>query len=349
MKINKLHISSEFRFESGESLPELDLVYHTSEREYRKGDKVLWICHALTGNSDPEDWWPQMVGDGLLFDSTRYFIVCVNMLCSPYGSSGPASIDPRTGKPYLMNFPQTTVRDIVNANILVRKFLGIDKIDLMVGPSIGGFQALEWVIMEPDVVKEVVFLATATKVTPFMTALNESQRMALLADQSFTAAESLEGGRKGLACARSIALISYRTFDGYNLTQSEEDDNCLFADRAASYQRYQGKKLVNRFDAYSYWYLTRTLDSQNVGRGRGGVVKALSEIKARCLVISIDSDMLFPPKHGKATVAALGNAEYRELSSLFGHDGFLIEKESLCHLLRPVVERALNDKQASEI
>ena len=225
MKINKLHISSEFRFESGESLPELDLVYHTSEREYRKGDKVLWICHALTGNSDPEDWWPQMVGDGLLFDSTRYFIVCVNMLCSPYGSSGPASIDPRTGKPYLMSFPQTTVRDIVNANILVRKFLGIDKIDLMVGPSIGGFQALEWVIMEPDVVKEVVFLATATKVTPFMTALNESQRMALLADQTFTAAESLEGGRKGLSCARSIALISYRTFDGYNLTQSEEDDN----------------------------------------------------------------------------------------------------------------------------
>ena len=305
MKINKLHISSEFRFECGDTLPELDLVYHTSEREYRKGDKVLWICHALTGNSDPEDWWPQMVGDGLLFDSSRYFIVCVNMLCSPYGSSGPASINPLTGKPYLMSFPQTTVRDIVNANILVRKFLGIEKIDLMVGPSIGGFQALEWVIMEPDVVKEVVFLATATKVTPFMTALNESQRMALLADHSFTAAESLDGGRKGLACARSIALISYRTFDGYNLTQSEEDDNCLFADRAASYQRYQGKKLVKRFDAYSYWYLTRTLDSQNVGRGRGGVVKALSGIKARCLVISIDSDMLFPPKHGKATVAAL--------------------------------------------
>ena len=349
MKINKLHISSEFRFECGDTLPELDLVYHTSEREYRKGDKVLWICHALTGNSDPEDWWPQMVGDGLLFDSSRYFIVCVNMLCSPYGSSGPASINPLTGKPYLMSFPQTTVRDIVNANILVRKFMGIEKIDLMVGPSIGGFQALEWVIMEPDVVKEVVFLATATKVTPFMTALNESQRMALLADHSFTAAESLDGGRKGLACARSIALISYRTFDGYNLTQSEEDDNCLFADRAASYQRYQGKKLVKRFDAYSYWYLTRTLDSQNVGRGRGGVVKALSGIKARCLVISIDSDMLFPPKHGKATVAALGNAEYRELSSLFGHDGFLIEKESLCPLLRPVVERALNDKTTNEI
>ena len=251
MKINKLHISSEFRFECGDTLPELDLVYHTSEREYRKGDKVLWICHALTGNSDPEDWWPQMVGDGLLFDSSRYFIVCVNMLCSPYGSSGPASINPLTGKPYLMSFPQTTVRDIVNANILVRKFLGIEKIDLMVGPSIGGFQALEWVIMEPDVVKEVVFLATATKVTPFMTALNESQRMALLADHSFTAAESLDGGKKGLACARSIALISYRTFDGYNLTQSEEDDNCLFADRAASYQRYQGKKLVKRFVAYS--------------------------------------------------------------------------------------------------
>ena len=209
MKLNRLHITEGFVFESGERLPELNLVYHTSDREYKKGDKVLWICHALTANSDPEEWWPQMVGNGRLFDPDIYFIVCVNILCSPYGSSGPASVNPDTGQPYLMTFPQTTVRDVVNANILVRKHLGIEKIDLMVGPSIGGFQALEWVIMEPDVVGEAVFLATATRVTPFMTALNESQRMALQADPTFTEAKSLNGGKKGLACARSIALIPY--------------------------------------------------------------------------------------------------------------------------------------------
>ncbi|HBH20592.1 MAG TPA: homoserine O-acetyltransferase [Rikenellaceae bacterium] len=342
MKFNKLHIKDGFVFESGERIPEMDLVYHTSDRDYKPGDKVLWICHALTANSNPEEWWAQMVGNGRLFDPDLYYIVCVNMLCSPYGSSGPASINPTTGKPYLMTFPQVTVRDIVNANILVRKHLGIDQIDLMVGPSIGGFQALEWVIMEPDVVKEAVFLATATRVTPFMTALNESQRMALLADPTFTEAKNLDGGKKGLSCARSIALISYRTFDGYNFTQSEDDEDCMFADKAASYQRYQGKKLSDRFDAYSYWYLTKTLDSMNVGRGRGGVDNALSTIKSSCHVISIDSDVLFPPKHGKATAVALGKARYHELSSLYGHDGFLIENEHLCHILRPVVDKALS-------
>lgn len=341
MRKHNLHISDGFTFESGERLRELDIVYHTSDREYRKGEKVLWICHALTGNSDPEEWWPQMVGNGRIFDPQTYYIVCVNMLCSPYGSSGPVSVNPDTGRPYFMTFPQTTIRDIVNANILVRKHLGIESIDLMMGPSVGGFQALEWVIMEADTVREVVFLATATRVTPYMTALNESQRLALLADPTFEAAESLDGGRKGLACARSIAMTTYRTFDGYNLTQYEEDGDCMFADRAASYQRYQGKKFVDRFDAYSYWYLTKALDSQNVGRGRGGVVKALSRIKAACHVISIDSDVLFPPKHGKATVVSLGNAQYHELSSLYGHDGFLIENEHLCHILRPILEKSM--------
>lgn len=338
MKYNKLIIDSEFKFEAGGTLDHLELVYHTSPRERRPDDKVVWICHALTGNSDPEDWWPQMVGDGKLFDPGKYFIVCVNMLCSPYGSTGPTSINPATGKPYMLDFPKTTIRDIVSANILVRKHLGIETIDLMVGPSIGGFQTLEWVIMEPEVVKKAVFLATATRVNPYMTAFNESQRLAILSDPTFLEQKDLDGGKAGLKCARSIALISYRTYDGYNITQEEKETDTLFADRAASYQRYQGDKLVNRFDAYSYWYLTYSLDSMNVGRGRGGVEAALARIKASCLMISIDSDVLFPPSHGKATVAALRWASYRELSSRFGHDGFLIENDQLSSILRPLIE-----------
>lgn len=339
MKSNRYIAEEPFVFESGGSLDRLELVYHTSDREYRPGDVVVWICHALTGNSDPEDWWPQMVGRGRLFDPDRFYIVCVNMLCSPYGSSSPVSEDPATGRPYLLNFPRTTVRDIVRACIMVRKHLGVESIDMLLGPSIGGFQALEWAIMEPEVIRDAVFLATSTRVTPYMTAFNESQRMALEADPTFLEAKDRDGGRTGLACARSIALISYRSFDGYNLTQAEPDDDTLFAGRACSYQRYQGKKMVDRFDAYCYWYLTYALDSQNVGRGRGGVESALSRIRASCLVVSIDSDALFPPRHGKAIAAAIPDAEYAELSSLFGHDGFLIENDRLTEILSPMLEK----------
>ena len=338
MKRHVLHHTGRFEFESRGYLDSMDLVYHTSDREYTPGEKVVWVCHALTGNSNPEDWWPTMVGKDLLFDPDKVYVVCVSMLCSPYGECGPATVNPATGKPYFLDFPKTTVRDIVAANILVRKHLGIEKIDLMLGPSIGGFQTLEWVIMEPDVVEQAVFLATAVRGTPYMTAFNESQRMALLADPTFMAAEDIHGGEAGLECARSIALISYRTFTGYNLTQAEPEDDTLFADRAASYQRYQGRKLVNRsFDAYSYWFLTYSLDSMNVGRGRGGVKKALEQIKSKCTVISITSDQLFPPEQLRETAEILSHAAYYEINSLFGHDGFLIENDQLTAILRPLI------------
>lgn len=343
MKRHVLHIDQRFDFECGGHLDSMDLVYHTSDREYTPGEKVVWVCHALTGNSNPEDWWPTMVGKGLLFDPDEVYVVCVSTLCSPYGLCGPFTINPATGKPYFLDFPRTTVRDIVNANILVRKFLGIEKIDLMLGPSIGGFQTLEWVIMEPDVVTEAVFLATAVRGTPYMTAFNESQRMAILADPTFMAQKDIHGGESGLKCARSIALISYRTFMGYNVTQAEPDDDTVFADRAASYQRYQGQKLVNRdFDAYSYWYLTYALDSMNIGRGRGGVPKATRTIKSNCTVISITTDQLFPPGQLRDTAETLSHAAYYEINSIYGHDGFLIENDQLAAILKPLLARISN-------
>lgn len=339
MRRHTISLKGRFRFEAGGSMDGIDICYHTSDREYRESDTVVWICHALTGNSNPEEWWPGMVGEGRLFDPEKYYIVCAGILCSPYGSSGPASIDPSTGKPYMFDFPLTSVRDMVSANILLRKHLGIGRIDMMLGPSIGGFQALEWAIMEPDVIRDAVFLATAVIVPPFLTAFNESQRMALEADPTFREAPNLDGGRAGLAAARSIALLSYRTYEGYNLTQAEPDADFLFASRACSYQQHQGRKLVDRFDAYSYWYLTWALDSMNVGRGRGGVDKAISSIRADCLFIAIDSDTLFPPEYARHCAALLRTAEYRTLGSRFGHDGFLIENEALCALLKPVLDK----------
>ena len=328
-----------FEFEAGGSIEGLKVVYHCSEKEWQKDDsrKVIWICHALTANSDAQDWWPELVGPGRLFNTDEYFVICANMLGSAYGSSGPASINPVTGTPYYFDFPKVTVRDIVRANDLVRRHLGIQKINLMVGGSIGGFQSVEWAIMEPELFEKAVFIACSARGTPWLTAWEESQRLALEADPSFRACESLKGGEAGLRCARSIALISYRSYEGYNATQQETDEDCMFADRAGSYQRYQGKKLADRFDAYSYYYLSDSVNSNNVGRGRGGVEKALGQIKADCTVIGIDSDCLFPVCEQKLIAAAVPGAKYHEITSKFGHDGFLLENDQLTEIIKPLL------------
>lgn len=337
-----------FEFEAGGTIEGLRVVFHTSAEPYRPGDdqrKVIWICHALTANSDAEDWWPEFTGPGKVLDTEKYFVVCANMLGSPYGSSGPSSSKDRDndglaeeGCPYYLDFPRITVRDIVRANILVRKHLGISHIDLMIGGSIGGFQALEWAIMEPDIIGRAVFIACNARVTPWMTAYNESQRMALEADPSFRECAGLDGGKAGLECARSIALISYRSYEGYNLTQPEPSEDTMFPERACSYQRYQGRKLSARFDAYSYWYLTWSVDSHNVGRGRGGVDAALASIKADCTVIGIDSDCLFPVAEQRYIAEHIPGAKFYEIFSRFGHDGFLLEYSQLAGIVEPLLE-----------
>ncbi len=328
-----------FELEAGGSITGLKVAYHTSEKPWQTGDsrKVIWLCHALTANSDAQDWWPELTGPGKLFDTDKYFVVCANMLGSPYGSSGPASENPSTGRPYLLDFPKITVRDIVRANSLVRKSLEIERIDLIVGGSIGGFQALEWSVMEPDVIGKAVFIALSAKTTPWLNAVNEAMRMALEADATFLASESLKGGAAGLQCARSIGMLLYRNYEGFNATQQESGNDTLFASRAASYQRYQGKKLSDRFDAYSYRYLCDCADSNNVGRGRGGVEAALGTVKASCTVIGIDSDRLFPVNEQQLIASCIPGAVYHEITSGFGHDGFLLENVQLEEIIRPLM------------
>lgn len=335
MKEHSLTLEN-FSFEAGGSLPQATVVYHTSPREYQKGDRVVWVTHALTANSDAEDWWPEMVGPGRFIDTDRDFVVCVNILGSAYGSAGPRTIDPHTGRPYFLSFPLTTIRDIVRTLEAVREHIGIPQVDLLVGSSIGGFQAVEWAATCPDVIRNAVFIATSARVTPWISAGMEAQRMALEADPSFRRQESLEGGADGLRCARAQGLISYRSYDGYCLTQAEPDDDCLFAGRAASYERYQGDKLVSRgFDAYSYRILTYEVDSHNVGRHRGGVAAALGRITAHTLVINITTDGLFPPEEGRKWAANIPDCKYECICSQFGHDGFLLETEQLTNLIAP--------------
>lgn len=326
-------IKNNFTFEAGGYISHLEIVYHTSPRPYTKSERVVWLCHALTANSDPRDWWPEMVGKECCVDPDKDFVVCVNIFGSAYGTTGPKSIT------HPLSFPKFTVRDTARLFTLVREHLGIEKVDLLIGSSIGGFHALEWAIMEGNVIQRAAFIATSPRVSPWLSAWMEVQRMALEADPTFRACEDLNGGCKGLETARAISLISYRSFDGYNLTQYETDDDCLFASRSASYERYQGEKLVRRgFDAYSYYYLLYCVDSQNVGRERGGVANALKLIKAKSIVIAITSDGLFPPCESKEWAQHIPNVQYYEIESRFGHDGFLLETNQITSILNSLMD-----------
>lgn len=339
MKILKYNLP--FKTETGVILPSLEIAYNTWGKINPEADNVIWVCHALTANSDVEAWWPGMVGKGLLFDPEKNFIICANVLGSCYGTTGPASVNPETGKPWLNSFPLITVRDLVNVHEILRSHLGIKRIHTIIGASIGGYQALEYSIMFPDLIQRLILLASGARQTPWALAFSESMRLAMEADQTFISGEP-DGGKKGLKAARSIALISYRTMIAYNRTQQEEDDEKLTSFKAASYQAYQGEKLVKRFNPYSYWCLTCLSDTHNIGRGRGGIITALKNIKAKVLCVGIKSDLLFPTDDQKFITENAGNAEYVEIDSFYGHDGFLIETEIVTEIVRRFWEKTLN-------
>ncbi len=330
--MKKLITDKPFVTESGDVIPDPVIAYDTYGTLNDEGDNVIWVCHALTANSDVEAWWPGMVGKGLLLDTSEYFIVCANILGSCYGTTGPADINPQTGKPWLKTFPAITIRDVVNAHEILRKHLGINGIHTVIGSSIGGFQALEYSVMYPDLIRHLVFIASSVRQTPWAIAFNESQRLAMEADASFRNGEP-EGGRRGMKAARTIALLSYRSSHAYNLTQKDEDDRTDHF-RASSYQEYQGDKLVSRFNPYSYYCITKLSDTHYIGRGRGGTEKALSRISANVLAIGISSDFLFPAADPKLLADIVEGAEYVEIDSLYGHDGFLIETELITSVVK---------------
>ena len=332
MKKSIFKYSGSFTLESGEKLDSPEICYHSSG-EYTPDKKVVWICHGLTANSNPAEWWSGLTGEGKLFDPAKYYVICVNIFGSCYGSTGPVSPDKQGNLP-LLNFPLITIRDMVNGQNLLRKELGIKKIDFITGASIGGFQALEWSIEYPDIVDNLFLIACNAKVSPWGTAFNEAQRMALMTDPTFKEQKDKNGGKNGLETARAIALISYRSYEGYDISQKEEDKDFIEAKRASSYQNYQGKKLSDRFDSYSYYTLTRSLDSHNVGRGRGGIETALAKIKAKTVIAGIETDTLFPTHEQKFLTNNIKNAEYHKIDSLYGHDGFLLEFEQTEQIIR---------------
>lgn len=331
-----------FRLESGAELPELQIAYHTFGTLNDKRDNVIWVCHALTANSDVADWWPNTVVDNGFLDPSRYFIVCANILGSHYGTTGPLTVDPRTGQPYYDRFPQMTVRDMVRVHQILADYLGIERVKLLIGSSLGGFQCMEWALMQPDFAEHVALIATTPVTKPWAAAFNESQRMAIQADSSY-GTDSPEAGMAGLAAARSIALLSYRGARAYDLTQAdngaETNPANPFDRRVLTYQQHQGDKLCRRFNAYSYYRLSRAVDSHDVGRGRGGIETALRSFKPKALIVAITSDILFPPSDHEPMARCIPNVEYHIIDSDFGHDGFLIEYKKLTELIKGFIEK----------
>lgn len=338
MSVQTLRHSSPFPLDCGEVLPYVDIAYHTFGKLNADKSNVVWICHAFSANSDPSDWWPGMVGEGKYFDPSKYFIVCANMLGSCYGSSGPLSINPETGEPYYGDFPVVTVRDMVKSLILLRNHLGIEKIWFALGFSMGGQQMLEWLIHEPNLFNHVLLGATNIRHSPWGIAFNESQRMAIEADTTF-GEKSPEAGLKGMRAARSIGLISYRNYVAYCKTQADNDDSLLQDFKACGYQRYQGDKLVKRFNAYSYYRLSQAMDNHNILRGRGtDAKKVLADIQSKIMVLGIDSDYLFPITEQRLLADLLPSCEFVTIDSDYGHDGFLIEFEKMSVLLDGFLE-----------
>ena len=319
----------EFELESGVKLPSLTIAYDTYGVRNEDSSNVIWVCHALTANSDVADWWPHTVEEGCFLDPDKYFTVCANFLGSHYGTTGPLSENPETGEPWYGDFPRITVRDMVRAHQLLAEYLGIKRVKLLIGSSIGGFQCLEWSVMQPDFAERAAFIATTPRTKPWASAFNESQRMAIQSDPTF-GERNAEAGLDGLAIARSIALLSYRGGMAYDKTQEDADpDEASFERRVHSYQRYQGEKLRRRFNAYSYVRLSQAVDSHNLGRGRGKVEDVLKQIKAKSLVVAITSDILFPPSDHQILIDNIPDVEYHLIDSDFGHDGFLVEHKQL--------------------
>ena len=329
------HYNKEFKLECGETLPSLTIAYATYGTLNSDCSNVAWVCHALTANSDVADWWPGTVEGGRFLDPAKYFVVCANFLGSCYGTTGPTEINPATGEPWYGDFPKISIRDMVHAHQLLAQHLGIEHAALLIGSSVGGFQCLEWCVMDPDFARNAVFIATGAKAMPWGVAFNESQRMAIECDPTF-GERTPEAGLNGMAVARSIALLSYRGGKAYNKTQPDpaELEPEVFQHRVLSYQRYQGEKLRRRFNAYSYYRTLQAYDSHNLGRGRGGVEKALQSIKARTLVVSITSDILFPPEEHEIFAQNIPDVRNHVIDSDFGHDGFLVESEKLDGLIQ---------------
>ena len=337
--------------ESGQTLRNFPVCYQTYGRLNAAGDNVLVVCHALTGHADLHDWWGSLLGDGVAFDTSRYFVVCANLLGSCYGTAGPTEVNADTGRKWGADFPVTTVRDSVQLHHkLLFDGLGVKRVCGVIGGSLGGMQALEWGFLDPQHVQSIVALACNAKHSAWQIAINHTQRQAIYADPLYLNGRypPNQPPATGLSIARQFAMITYRTQPVY---QTKFDRSVTASPTAAHaaqlsptfeverYLLYQGAKLLTRFDANSYIRLTQTLDSHDVGRGRGGEKAALATLRQPALVMGVDSDVLYPVWEQEQLASMIPNSEYHAIKSLEGHDGFLLEQQQIGSAIKSFLER----------
>jgi homoserine O-acetyltransferase len=325
------------KLESGNIISDFPLAYTTIGALNKNKDNVVWIFHAMTASSDPSDWWNVMVGQDKFFNPDKYFIICVNMPGSCYGSISPLSNNTHTGSPYYQSFPFFTPLDMVRSYDQLRKHLGIEKIFMGIGGSMGGQQLLAWACEQPDLFTYIVPIATNAFHSPWGKAFNASQRMCIETDPSWKE-QSPNAGMEGMKVARSVALISYRSYDTYQKTQ-EDTDKAIEFTRSESYQRYQGEKLAKRFNALSYYMLTKSMDSHHLGRGEKEASERLAEIKSITMVIGISSDILYPVQEQAFIAEHIPGATLEIMDSFYGHDGFLLEDKKLTALLSKLINK----------
>ena len=333
--------------ENGETLPDITIAYQSWGQLNAAKDNAILINHAMTGWSDVTSWWPNMVGPGLPFDTNKYFIVCPNVIGGCQGSTGPSSIAP-DGKRYGSRFPTVTVRDMAEAEILFSDAIGIKKYRLAVGPSLGGMRSLEWAITYPELVSAICTIGSCAVATGDQIGSASVQIRAIKSDPNFNDGDFYEqevGPIEGMGIARRIAHLTYRTESEMDVRFGRElqgDETGRYA--VESYLDHQAQKLSKRFDANTYIALTEAMNSHDVGRERGGVAAVLSKIKIPLHIVAIDTDRLFPPRL-QQEIAELAPqvSTLHTISSPFGHDGFLIEVESV----GAIIKNALNLQKIS--
>lgn len=348
--------------DSGENLEKITVAYQTFGELNSIKDNVIMVNHALTGNAHiagiidsneinnnmfekhltnynkmfegKEGWWSPLIGPGKAIDTDKYFVISSNVLGSCYGTSGPVSLNPINNSEYRMRFPKVTVRDMVKVQKKLFDALGISKIKMAVGGSLGGMQIIEWAIMYRDMIESIMPIGSSVGHSPWAIGLNEASRNAIKNDPLWKDGNYDEQPEAGFSLARKIAMLSYRSYESFNKKFGREkvDNNNLF--EVESYLNYQGEKISKRFDANAYLYLSEAMDAHDVGLDRGGIKNALQSIKCKTECVGINSDLLYPIEEQKQITSMIPNATYSEINSIHGHDAFLIEFDQLDKIIR---------------
>ena len=322
-----------FSLESGKVLPEVDFSYRTYGIYKSYKTNVVLVFHALTGNSDCSDWWNGIIGEGKIIDPKKYFIICANFLGSCYGSTGPESINPETGIPYHSDFPEITIGDIARQHLAILESLGIEKVSLGIGGSMGGMVLLELATIAPNLFVKIIPIVVGASHSAWRIAFSSVIRKTI---ETFGSEFGEDGYKRGMHLARQIAMTSYRSSTEFDGRFGRDKNAEIF--EIESYLEHQGEKIVKRFSPHSYLTLTKAMELYDIS-------DSIGSIEAKALFIGTTSDILYSENEIKETAKRIPNAKYKSLDAPFGHDSFLVAQDKLAKLIRPFVTISIKQKQ----